>query len=156
MPRECHRARKGIDARRLQALMENGELHSRLIKEVAAIDRILDEIIAASFTTPARTPPFAELVLSKLATYAKVTVIDDLPYRRRPRSPRHIDSLKYRIDARNFLAHTHRLPADTLPPRVEPWLYLLTDYSSAYATHLRAIPGMLRSPLLRHAVGRAA
>ena len=66
-------ARKRIIASRFAELMEGGELHSRVIRDVAEIDTVLDVIIASHFTTPERAPPFTDLILSKLATYSKAT-----------------------------------------------------------------------------------
>jgi hypothetical protein len=135
---------KGLAAARLAELMDCGELHGRIIRDVAELDAVLDTIIASYFAPPSRARPLKDLVLIKLSTYTKVGVVEHLPYRRRPRSLRHIQSLKDIVQARNFLAHTHRLPAGDLPPRVEPWLYLLADYPTAYQAHLQSIRRMLR------------
>jgi hypothetical protein len=91
--------------------------------------------------------PLKELVLIKLSTYAKIGVIERLPYRRQPRSLRHLPTLKDIVQARNFLAHTHRLQAVHLPARVDPWVYLLADYPAAYNVHLQSVRRMLRSLL---------
>jgi hypothetical protein len=112
---------------------------------VAELETLLDEIIAAYFTTSSRSPAFTELVLSKLSAWAKVSVVERLPYKRRPRSLRHIETLKDIIQARNFVAHTHYLPPGELPARVQPWLYLLSDYPTGYEAHIRSIKRMFRS-----------
>jgi len=128
--------------------MNSGELHSRIIRDAAELETILDAIIVSYFTTPTRAPAFMELVLSKLSANAKVTVVERLPYRRRPRSLMHIETLRDIVQARNFLAHTHAVPGGEIPDRVEPWLYLLSDYPAVYDAHLKSVRRMLRSLLL--------
>jgi hypothetical protein len=140
-------ARKRITAARFAELMESGELHSRIIRDVAELETHLNAIIAAYFAPPARSAPFTELVLDRLSVWAKVGVVERLPFERQPRSLRHIQALKDIVLARNFVAHRHCLPPGGAPARVKPWLYLLADYPKAYDAHLRSVRHMLRSLL---------
>ncbi|WP_148042186.1 hypothetical protein [Zhongshania marina] len=116
----------------LAKLLNQPEVRGQLMKDLAFIEMEMDMLLMFYFTTNRRYEPFLDLVVSRLGFNDKVSIIENLPFKKNYKSANKLKIIRQLQQVRNLAAHSTYLTERDKKIQNSNWRHLFKDYPKNY------------------------